>query len=612
MASKKTASPKKAPAPEIDRSKFSQMPGPLPEGCSGDPEKDARGDVVAMLRDGALEVGYERWDEDFVKKLPPKERRAYREASEAAYSGTRERLAWLGAVMKAAAKKAPGRARLAEIAGSNETHPQARRQAAVALFAVKPSHAELLAVRTMFSLPAEESQARREGAKAILLQDRARAFEELAPRLPDEAVIYALIELAPEVDERWLEALLPFVHRKDHDAQYSTMMALARFPHDPRMVDAVLLHLEKPAAEITFFADQVLDLLVRSGEPRVVPYLAQALDHSPQWDRVIDGLRKAADPVAVHALRRFLGKHEKTDRNWPGIAAAEAAIAALEKLGPVPPEPVEAPKKPKKRARRKVRKAPKVVVSPLGSLEEQRADLVELLASAKLEEHADALIIHGIELISRRSDEDSLPVGRSRLGGRPDLPKGMPWPKSGENYLSFVAQIDLAEIGDSGGVLPSSGVLSFFVLDEGEDEYLEEAKVFHFEQALVRAEVPANFDRRPAEAELREPFLACSLEPRPILTLPSASHWRVRKALDEAELRRYRELSVSMGERNVLLGTRDRSYDETPEGERLLLQLTSDDQAMMEWGDVDDLSFLIPEEALRARDWSQVHPHSGD
>src|SRR5215467_8699605 len=72
------------------------------------------------------------------------------------------------------------------------------------------------------------------------------------------------------------------------------------------------------------------------------------------------------------------------------------------------------------------------------------------------------------------------PIGASRLGGMPDLPPEAPWPWrpaiSGwtDDYtkphaerpwpLSFVAQIDFAEIHSAGGLegFPSSGRLLFF------------------------------------------------------------------------------------------------------------------------------------------------------
>jgi len=57
-----------------------------------------------------------------------------------------------------------------------------------------------------------------------------------------------------------------------------------------------------------------------------------------------------------------------------------------------------------------------------------------------------------------------LAVGTTKLGGRPDLPPGTPWPRTDDVPLSFVAQIHLDEVHGLEGtqVLPARGMLSFF------------------------------------------------------------------------------------------------------------------------------------------------------
>jgi uncharacterized protein YwqG len=86
----------------------------------------------------------------------------------------------------------------------------------------------------------------------------------------------------------------------------------------------------------------------------------------------------------------------------------------------------------------------------------------------------------------------------------------------------------------------------------------------------------------------------------------------VHAALNKAEQDRYGDLTLHSDERNHLLGYRDQGYDETPADVRVLLQITSDDQAVMEWGDVETLSFLIPKKDLARGDFSKVYPHVGD
>jgi len=57
--------------------------------------------------------------------------------------------------------------------------------------------------------------------------------------------------------------------------------------------------------------------------------------------------------------------------------------------------------------------------------------------------------------------EDELPVGASKLGGRPDLPDGVDWPETDDAWPhSLVAQIDLATVRSP--ELPPDGLLSFF------------------------------------------------------------------------------------------------------------------------------------------------------
>ena len=57
-----------------------------------------------------------------------------------------------------------------------------------------------------------------------------------------------------------------------------------------------------------------------------------------------------------------------------------------------------------------------------------------------------------------------IPVGTSNLGGAADLPAGFAWPANKSRPLDYLLQVDLAEASrhDSSGLLPRSGLLSFF------------------------------------------------------------------------------------------------------------------------------------------------------
>lgn len=63
---------------------------------------------------------------------------------------------------------------------------------------------------------------------------------------------------------------------------------------------------------------------------------------------------------------------------------------------------------------------------------------------------------------------------RSRLGGLPDLPSDMEWPKTPDGHpMNFIGQFDCSEIPETDGLpaMPKSGILSFFYAYEGEGEY---------------------------------------------------------------------------------------------------------------------------------------------
>ncbi len=75
--------------------------------------------------------------------------------------------------------------------------------------------------------------------------------------------------------------------------------------------------------------------------------------------------------------------------------------------------------------------------------------------------------------ISYEPTEDGAHQTRSKIGGRPSVPKGFQWPYyEGESFenvtenrpLAFLAEIHLSEAAeyDTEGLLPSTGVLSFF------------------------------------------------------------------------------------------------------------------------------------------------------
>jgi uncharacterized protein YwqG len=102
---------------------------------------------------------------------------------------------------------------------------------------------------------------------------------------------------------------------------------------------------------------------------------------------------------------------------------------------------------------------------PVDRLSDQKNEtpvekIVKILKSKGLERIAEPVLQFRTEPIT----ENDLPIGSSRMGGSPDLPLGIAWPSSDGRPLDFLLQLDLAETARKwgGDGLPESGWLYFF------------------------------------------------------------------------------------------------------------------------------------------------------
>ena len=245
-----------------------------------------------------------------------------------------------------------------------------------------------------------------------------------------------------------------------------------------------------------------------------------------------------------------------------------------------------------------------------------------------------------LRLTAARHRDSELPIGCSKLGGLPDLGDEITWPCWSDGELGFVAQIDLAEFAAFACMrdLPPSGLLSFF-FDVGQrawgydPAHRDGWRVIH--QPADRA-----LRRRPRPAALArdEIFRACRLTGTPWFSLPHPWSIRIdRLSLPADQLRLYEtyyyeEYSSTRGplefhhhqlcghpeplQNDMLLecqlashgldcggpGCPDPRRTQLEAGAtdwRLLLQLGSEDDAGMMWGDCGTLYFLLPDDAWR-------------
>ncbi|MFC1742687.1 YwqG family protein [Candidatus Riflebacteria bacterium] len=236
-------------------------------------------------------------------------------------------------------------------------------------------------------------------------------------------------------------------------------------------------------------------------------------------------------------------------------------------------------------------------------------------------------------------------IGRSKLGGCPDLPQDFIWPEYNKSQLSFIAQIDLSET--SHPLLPEKGIISFFYNNESwgfSPEDRGSARVFYFPDTsfLSRVETPIKkekyffgfFER---EARVQE-YTECGLEFEPGFSIPSFEHPLLAEHLsDDADIDRYLEMKeefnpiaqvfgypdpvqgdsmqlecemvnngIYCGDETGFLDPRVKELEKGKNDWLLLLQLTEDKNAQMYWGDAGILYFWIRKQDLANRNFANA------
>jgi len=132
--------------------------------------------------------------------------------------------------------------------------------------------------------------------------------------------------------------------------------------------------------------------------------------------------------------------------------------------------------------------------------------------------------------------EDFIAIGNCRIGGDPDLPPSLAWPRTSDGlFLNFIMQINLAELPPiADNLLPEHGMLYFFVeSDESSTDVVSRMLFYDGEMSLLSRVASPDYDRLAHEYYVDlEPH---KLVPLVIVDLPECGSETFRMA--EAELR---------------------------------------------------------------------------
>ncbi|MBO0823759.1 MAG: DUF1963 domain-containing protein [Actinobacteria bacterium] len=261
------------------------------------------------------------------------------------------------------------------------------------------------------------------------------------------------------------------------------------------------------------------------------------------------------------------------------------------------------------------------------------------LAAAGLGRFANALIQmtrSSIRLIADRTVPTET-MNTSRLGGMPDLPATTHWPTNDGKPLSFIAQVNLAEVApyDLEAVLPKDGLLSFFYEAVAQPWGFDPAD--HGSAAVLYTPPNAGTERRshPAGLTSEGVFPSIGLRSRAELTFAPWESFVVEAlGMSRDEGFAYAD-TFGTGDQTIhrllghpdpvqgdmqlecqlvtnglycgnLTGYRDPRAAGLRDGAaqwRLLLQVDSQDEAGMMWGDLGRLYYWMRHSDLLARDW---------
>lgn len=135
-------------------------------------------------------------------------------------------------------------------------------------------------------------------------------------------------------------------------------------------------------------------------------------------------------------------------------------------------------------------------------------------------------------------------VGTSKLGGAPDMPVGVPWPRDDDGAtLDFLAQIRLDDGPPLLGI-PTTGVVLFFAGIDEQERIEHKVLLAKGDAKLVRVarpdgkRIPTSVDYQPLPIEWKASLALPRTRRRYELDIGEVEQWQIQEALDAAALGR--------------------------------------------------------------------------
>ncbi len=146
------------------------------------------------------------------------------------------------------------------------------------------------------------------------------------------------------------------------------------------------------------------------------------------------------------------------------------------------------------------------------------------------------LIRPTIGIKTKSQNDNEITIGMSKIGGNPDLPKDFMWPKYENEFLTFCAQYNLAELSnfDTENSLPNKGMIYVFVyIDKDYPGFLNKEssyKIVYIENIddIQRIDFPKDYF-------IEGKFKSAKIDYFEYFTLPDSHNYKIKKYINKYE-----------------------------------------------------------------------------